>query len=102
MPRKKWQTLPVQDPVTRRMEDHEGLEPDSGQERFTPVPFHAAGQRRQVYPSLVRDVAVLAGLYRVILWMFWQRIRHGRAWQYHLAYGAPRHQRGRTRQGAAS
>ena len=103
MPRKKWQTQPSKEPVTRHIEDDEELEPVFARTRTLLIPLHAAaGRRRQVYPSLAQDVTALAGLYRVILWMFWQRIRYGRAWQYHLAYGVPRHQRGRSHQGTAS
>jgi hypothetical protein len=35
-------------------------------------------------PSLLRDVVAVAGLYREVLWMLGQQLRHGPDWQEHL------------------
>ena len=35
-------------------------------------------------PSLLHDVAAVAGLYRNVLWMMRQQLRHGPDWQQHL------------------
>ena len=35
-------------------------------------------------PSLFRDVVAVAGLYRGVLWMLGQQLRHGSDWQQRL------------------
>ena len=35
-------------------------------------------------PSLFRDVVAVAGLYRDVLWMLGQQLRHGPDWQQRL------------------
>jgi hypothetical protein len=35
-------------------------------------------------PSLLRDVVAVAGLYRDVLWMLGQQLRHGSDWQQRL------------------
>jgi hypothetical protein len=41
-------------------------------------------KRKNASPSLLRDAVAVAGLYREMLWMLGQQLRHGSDWQQRL------------------
>ena len=41
-------------------------------------------KQKNTSPSLLRDVVAVAGLYREVLWMLGQQLRHGPEWQQRL------------------
>jgi hypothetical protein len=41
-------------------------------------------KQKNASPSLLRDVVAVAGLYREVLWMLGQQLRHGPDWQQRL------------------
>lgn len=41
-------------------------------------------KQKQYSPSILSDLGAVAGLYRNVIWMFGQQLKHGSDWQQHL------------------
>lgn len=41
-------------------------------------------KQKQSSPSILQDLGAVAGLYRTVVWMFSQQLRHGSDWQQQL------------------
>jgi hypothetical protein len=56
-------------------------------------------KQKETSPSILQDIGAVAGLYKNVVWMLGQQLRHGSEWQQHLFDESTRYPRsGETRE----